>query len=207
MSNNRNEEARQLFQKAVALDPNFGAAFAGMAIASRNIGQQQEAEKYANEAVRHLDSMTERERYRDTRSFYYLTSDYQACVKEYGDLLTRYAGDVAARNNLALCLTYLRDMPRARAEMHRVVTILPKRALYRVNLALYAAYGGDFDTAEREAQMADELGSPLGPLALAFAQLGRGQPSQAAGNYQRLAKLPGLGALTRRGRPGRSRRL
>ena len=84
-------------------------------------------------------------------------------------------------------------MPRARAEMHRVVTILPKRALYRVNLALYAAYGGDFDTAEREAQMADELGSPLGPLALAFAQLGRGQPSQAAGNYQRLAKLPGLG--------------
>ena len=32
-----------------------------------------------------------------------------------------------------------------------------------------------------------------GHLALAFAQLGRGQPSQAAGNYQRLAKLPGLG--------------
>ena len=31
----------------------------------------------------------------------------------------------------------------------------------------------------------------VGPLALAFAQLGRGQPSQAAGNYQRLAKLPG----------------
>ena len=193
MSNNRNEEARQLFQKAVALDPNFGAAFAGMAIASRNIGQQHEAEKYANEAVRHLDSMTERERYRVRGLLYYLTSDYQACVKEYGDLLTRYAGDVAARNNLALCLTYLRDMPRARAEMHRVVTTLPKRALYRVNLALYAAYGGDFETAEREAQMADELGSPLGPLALAFAQLGRGQPSQAAGNYQRLAKLPGLG--------------
>ena len=45
LSNNRNEEARQLFQKAVAFDPNFGAAFAGMAIASRNIGQQQEAEK------------------------------------------------------------------------------------------------------------------------------------------------------------------
>jgi hypothetical protein len=52
--------------------------------------------------------MTERERYRARGLLYYLTSDYPACVKEYGDLITRYAGDVAARNNLALCPTYLR---------------------------------------------------------------------------------------------------
>ncbi len=33
--------------------------------------------------------MTERERYR-TRGFYYLiTDDYQACVKEYGNLITQ----------------------------------------------------------------------------------------------------------------------
>src|SRR5262245_38318162 len=193
MSNNRNEEARQSFQRAIGRDPNFGAAYSGLAIASRNMGLQQEAEKYANEAVRRLDRMTERERYRARGLLYYLTSDYPACVKEYGDLLTRYAGDVAARNNLALCLTYLRQMPRALAEMRRVVSILPKRALYHLNLALYAAYGSDFQAAEPEARAADEMGSPLGPVAIAFAQLGGGQVAQAAESYQRLAMAGGLG--------------
>ena len=193
LSNNRNEEARQSFQSALKLDPNFGAAYSGMAIASRNMGLQQEAEKYANEAVRRLDRMTERERYRARGLLYYLTSDYQACVKEYGDLLTRYAADVAARNNLALCLTYLRQMPRALGEMRRVVSILPKRALYHLNLALYAAYGGDFQTAEQEARTSEEMGSALGPVATAFAQLGRGQVTQAADSYRRLAMTGGLG--------------
>ena len=135
------------FAKAVALDPNFGLGYAGMAIASRNLDKQQDAEKYIKEAVRHLDSMTERERYRTRGLFYYLTSDYQQCVKEYGELIARYAADAPARNNLALCLTHLRSMPRALDEMRQVVKILPKRALYRVNLALYAAYSGDAQTA------------------------------------------------------------
>ena len=34
------------------------------------------------------------------------SSDYQSCVKEYGDLIARYASDAAARNNLALCATF-----------------------------------------------------------------------------------------------------
>ena len=49
--------------------------------------------------------MTERERYRTRGLFYFITGDYQACVKEYGDLIARYAADAAARNNLALCST------------------------------------------------------------------------------------------------------
>jgi hypothetical protein len=44
--------------------------------------KQQDAEKYIKEAVRHLDGMTERERYRTRGLFYYLTSDYPSCVKE-----------------------------------------------------------------------------------------------------------------------------
>ncbi len=76
-----------------------------MAMAARNLDKQQDAEKYAQEAIRHLDGMTERERYRARGLYYYITNDYQACVKEYGDLIARYAADAAARNNLALCLT------------------------------------------------------------------------------------------------------
>jgi tetratricopeptide (TPR) repeat protein/tRNA A-37 threonylcarbamoyl transferase component Bud32 len=185
LSDNRPEDARRRFQEAVDRDPNFGLAYAGMAIASRNIGQQQDAERYIREAVRHVDGMTERERYRTRGLFYYVTSDYPQCVKEYGDLIARYSADAAAHNNLALCLTYMRQMPRALEEMREVVGILPRRALYRLNLALYAAYSSDFQTAEQEAAAAQELESPLGFLADAFAQLGQGRVSQAAASYER----------------------
>ena len=135
LSRSKYEDALQTFSKAVALDPNFGLGYAGMAIASRNLDRQQDAEKHIKEAVRHLDGMTERERYRTRGLFYFITGDYQACVKEYGDLIARYAADAPARNNLALCLTYLRELPRAVGEMQEVIKILPKRTLYRENLA------------------------------------------------------------------------
>ncbi len=194
LSRNKSDEALQSFSRAVALDPSFGLGHASMAIASRNLDRQQDAERYIKEAVRHVDGMTERERYRTRGLFYYITGDYQACVKEYGDLVARYAADVGARNNLALCLTYLRNLPQALDEIQRAVAILPKRALYRLNFALYAAYAGDFQTAEQEARTAQELGSPMALLSSAFAQLGRGQLSQAAESYQQLAKVNDQGA-------------
>jgi tetratricopeptide (TPR) repeat protein len=193
LSRNRYDEARQGFGRAVERDPSFGLAYAGLAIASRNLDSQQDAEKYVREAVRHLDGMTERERYRTRGMFYFLTNDYQACVKEYGDLIARFSADAAARNNLALCLTYLRDMSRAVQEMRQVVKILPNRGLYRVNLALYAAYSGDFPAAEQEARGMQDPGI-FGLLALAFAQLGQGHLPQASETYQSLAKIDEQGA-------------
>ena len=65
-------------------------------------------------------------------------------------LIARYAADAAARNNLALCQTHLRHMPQAVQEMRQVVKILPYRALYRENLALYEDYAGEFAVAEQQ---------------------------------------------------------
>ena len=188
LSNSRFDQALQSFSKAVEQDPKFGLAYGGMAMAAWNLDKRSEAEKYAQEAVRYLDRMTERERYRTRGLFYVITSDYQQCRKEYEDLIARYAADAAAHNNLALCSTYLRDMPKALDEMRRAVTILPKRALYRLNLALYAAYAGDFKTAAEEAQTAQKLGSPIALLGVAFAHLGQGQLPQATEAYEQLAR-------------------
>jgi len=114
-------------------------------------------------------------------------------VKEYGDLIARYSGDAAARNNLALCLTQLRDMPRAVEEMRQVVKILPNRALYRENLAQYLAYSGDFTNAEQQARAMQEPGL-FGVLPLAFSQMGQGQLPQAAATFGSLAKIDEQGA-------------
>lgn len=182
------EDALQGFSKTVALDANFGLGYAGMAIASRNLDRPQDAEKYIKEAVSHLDGMSERERYRTRGLFYYITGDYQACVKEYFDLIARYAADAPARNNLALCLTFLRDLPRAVTEMRQVVTLLPNRALYRENLALYAAYSSNFRTAETVAREMKEP-TAFGLEALAFSQLLQGQLREAAETYDRMGKF------------------
>jgi tetratricopeptide (TPR) repeat protein len=193
LSRSKFDEALQGFSKAVALDPNFGLAHAGMAITSRNLDRQEDAEKYVKEAIRHLDGMTERERYRTRGMFYFLTNDYQACVKEYGDLISRYSADAAARNNLALCLTHLRNMPRAVDEMRQVVKVLPNRALYKENLAQYLAYSGDFKAAEQQARAMQEPGL-FGVLPVAFSQMGQGQLPQAAATFESLAKIDEQGA-------------
>ena len=57
LSNSKFDEARQNFGEAVKLDPNFGLAYAGMAIASANMGQPQEAATYVQEAIRHVEIM------------------------------------------------------------------------------------------------------------------------------------------------------
>ena len=194
-TNNRFADAFENFSKAVELDPKFGAGYIGMAAMSRNLGRPQEAQKYSEEALRYLDGMTERERFNARGMLYLGTGDYQQCVKEYTDLVNRFAGDVYARNRLAICATHLRDMREAVQEMKEVVKFVPKRAIFRVNLALYESYGGDFQAGEQEARAAQDLGSPLGLQPLAFAKLGQGQPSQASEAYQALGRAEALGSL------------
>ena len=193
LSRSQNEEARGYFHKAVALDPNFGLAHAGLAITSRNLDRHQEARKHAEEAVKHLDGMTEREQFRTQGLYFYITNDYQACEKQYSDLTSKYKADAAARNNLALCQTYLRRLPEAIQQMHEVVGILPNRPLYRENLSTYMSYNSDFENAEKEARQIEPQGV-FTLLALAFSQMGQGQVAQAALTYERLEKMDELGA-------------
>ena len=61
LSQSKFEDARLRFSNAVARDPNFGLAYAGLAIASRTSDKPEDAENYIKEAMKHLDGMTERE--------------------------------------------------------------------------------------------------------------------------------------------------
>ena len=166
-----------------------------MLFRSLNLGKTQDAEKYFQQALSHLDGMTERERYNTRGVYYRLTGDFQQCEKEYTDLIARFDGDVLAHNNLALCSSLIRNMPKALSEMRRAVEILPKRALFRINLALFAIYGGDFQTGEQEAHAAQELASPLSLLPLAFAQAGQERLADAAESYRNLGKVESLGPV------------
>ena len=191
LGSGHNDEALKAFSQTVDLDPNFGFAYAGLAVSARNLGRPQDAEKYIRQAITHIDHMTERERYRTRAYLYLLTGDSQKCVDEYGALLSRYPSDSGANNNVADCFTRLRNMPRAVEETRKAVNILPKLATYHVNLALFSAYGGDFKTAAAEAKATEQLNPSYayGYLAEAFADLGSEQIAQADVVYQKITSI------------------
>lgn len=162
-----------------------------MAAASEGLDRHEQAVEDIKRAVGSLSGVTERERYRIRGLSFLLTGDRQKCVDEYSALIARFASDTAAHNNLAICSKHLRNLPKAVEEMKKAVAILPKRALYHVNLALYAAYNSDFSTSEHEAQEVQKLNPnyPAGFNALAFSQLGLGRVADAAATFQRLENV------------------
>ena len=74
--------------------------------------------------------------------------------------------------------------------MRRAVQILPRRALYHGNLAVYLSYATEFKAAEEEAWAMQEP-TLLGMTALAFAQTGQGQLAEAHQTYQAIDKFDG----------------
>jgi tetratricopeptide (TPR) repeat protein len=192
-SNGAVEEARQHYQKTVELDPNFGLGYQGLAIMSRNLGRLQDADKYASEALKHLERMTGRERLAVRASYYLMTGDYQQCAKEYGELIGQYAADAVAHSNRAGCLSKLRNMREAVDGGRRAVEILPRRATLRANLAMLATYSGDFETAEKEASSLQDP-TDLSTLAVAFAKLGQGLLPDATDTYRKVGTISARGS-------------
>jgi tetratricopeptide (TPR) repeat protein len=189
-------EALKHSSQAVDLDPNFGMAYTVIASASRNLGQLQDAEKYAREAIKHTLNMTERERYRTRAYLYLLTGDQQKCVDEYGTLLEKYPSDTGAFTNIGACYLHLHNIPKALDAARRAVAILPRRAIYHANLAYFSAYTGDFQTAGNEAAETQKLGYPTGLLFEAWVALAQGKVPEAADAYHRFEKANSSDATT-----------
>ncbi len=188
--------ALQSFSKAAELDPNFARAYAGMAASSRNLGNAQDAEKYAKLAMEHVDRMTERERYRIRGLYYIATEKWQNCVEEYSELLKQYPADNIGHLNLAMCFGYLYNFPRALEEARRAVELAPKDLMARVNFSLTACFTGDFQTCERGGREVQRLNPSYdeGYLVQAYAQQGQSQMAQADETYRELEKLGVVGA-------------
>ena len=192
-SNGRFEEARADALKMIELDPTFGTAYQLLAVASKSTGRLDDAKKYIAQAIEHRSTMTEREKLTTMGMSFRFSGDYQACVKQYSELIAQYAQDVSAHNQLALCASLLHDLQKARDEMKQIVDIVPNRTVFRTNLALYSAYAGDFKTAETEASKVKES-NVFARLALAFAYMGGGRLDEAAATYQEMAKSGAQGA-------------
>lgn len=182
------QDAFTSFQKAAELDPNLTWAYTGMAAMDQNLGKPEDALKYMQQAMQHVDSMTEREQYRDRGLYYRIAGDWQNCVQEYTQLVTRYPADRVGQNNLSICYTQLRNAPKALEAAKRAVEIVPKGVGPRLNLAFISAFAGDFAGSEKEARTALSINpkAAQGYLVLAEAQIGEGQIDNATQSYHQL---------------------
>ena len=184
---NRDEEAIEAYQRALADDPRLGRAYAGWASSAIKLGRTREAEELYQKAFSLVDRMSEREKFR-TFGVYYLNvaRNYENAIENFGSLVAKYPADGAAHNNLALANFYLLRFDEARAEGKRVIDIYPRSGLYRYNYALYAMYAGDFSTAASEGRTALETNPNLQKayLAIAMAALAGGKFDEARSAYE-----------------------
>ena len=186
------DQAIEHYQKAVALDPDMGRAYAGLAASFANLGRTQDAEGEYKIAMSKLDRMTEREKYRTRGGYYLLTRNWDRAIDELSALVKQYPADTAGLANLAIAYLYKRDMKRALAEGRRASEIYPKNVIRRDNVALFAMYAGDFDMAAKEAAEVLTLNPEFAKafVATALSELAEGHPEQAAATYRKLAALP-----------------
>jgi tetratricopeptide (TPR) repeat protein len=149
---NKDVEALPIYQKAVEADPEFARAYSGWGLSAFKLGQRSEATDKWNQALKLLDRMTERERYRTLGLYYSVVSrNYDKAIENYSQLVTLYPADGAAHNNLAISYFMTLNFQKALEEGQRVLDVYPQDVQFRANYALYAMYASDFKTAVEEA--------------------------------------------------------
>jgi len=191
------EDALVAYQEAVASDPEFGRAYAGMGVVYGNLRREDAAEESYQKAFKNLDRMSERERYRTLGGYYLLVShNYEKAIENYQTLVDLYPADGGAYSNLGYAYHMVRDFDKAVEAGRRSVELDSSNLIKRINYAIYATYAGDFETAIAESETVYEqnpdFGYALFTLGRAAAAAGDQQTARDA--YARLTESGGMGS-------------
>jgi len=190
------QEAIPIYRHAIQLDPEFGRAYAGLAVCHLNLNQIEDAKKHYEKAFSLIDRMTDREKYRTRGGYYLLTRNYKKAAEEYEALSSEFPSDPAGPTNLAFAYFYGRDMPKTLEIGRQAVEAHPDNTLIRANLALYAMYASDFETAATEAAIVLESNPSYETayVPAAMALIDKGDFVAAGEVYDRLRQVSPYGA-------------
>jgi serine/threonine protein kinase/tetratricopeptide (TPR) repeat protein len=203
-ANRMDQEALDSFREAVELDPNFGRAYAGMGVTYFNLKDIENAQAAYDKALKLLDRMSDRERYRTLGSYYLgVALNYEKAVETYEALIKQFPADEVAHANLSLSYLYTGDVPRAIEQVREVLKLNPRSLSDRYNLAIQSVYAGDFAGALAEGARAikDSPTYEQPYLPVALATLYQGDLDGARATYERVEGVsPFGGSLGRLGR-------
>ena len=190
------KEALEGYNKALKLDPQLGRAYAGLGAVSSAMLNRDDSVKYYKQALGLIDRMTDREKFRTRGGYYAAIGDNDKAKEQYEALVKQFPADSNALSNLAVVVANQRDMTRALELGRKASAIYPNNVLRRNNVALFALYGGDFETAEKQAK--DVLSTLNKDYVKAFfvtamAQLGTGRPAEAEATWLQLQNVSAIG--------------
>ena len=191
------EDALVAYQEAVASDPEFGRAYAGMGVVYGNLRRETEAEESYQKAFQRLDRMSERERYRTLGGYYLLVShNYEKAIENYQTLVDLYPADGGAFSNLGYAYHMVRQFDRAVEAGRHSVELDSGNLIKRINYAIYATYAGDFETAMAESETVYEQNPDFGYalFTLGRAAAAAGDPPSALDAYALLTESGGMGS-------------
>jgi len=139
-----------------------------------------------------IDRMTDREKFRTRGGYYSAIGDTNKAQEQYEALVQQFPADSNALSNLAVVISNQRDMKRALELGRKASNIYPANVLRRNNVALFAMYAGDYETAEKQAK--DVLANLKNDyvkayFVVAMAQLGTARPAEAEATWQNLEKV------------------
>ncbi len=156
------------------------------------------------EALKRVDKMTEREKYRTLGTYYLLVArNYEKAIENYEALLKGYPADSAGHGNLGMAYMLTGSPERAVAEARAVLKIYPRNQRQRRNLALYLMYSGQFDEAIKQGTdiVQETPNYAIGYLPVALSKLALGDVAGADATYAQMAEQGEVGAsLARLGR-------
>jgi tetratricopeptide (TPR) repeat protein len=187
---NRLDEALGAYRRAISLDPGFGRAYAGMAVVYNDLKDDAQKNAAYDAALKHLDRMTEREKYRTLGTYYLLTArNYEKAVETYQTLLQLYPADTAGHGNLGMAYMLMGHPDRAANEARAALKIYPKNLKQRYNLSLYQMYAGEFDNAIRDGSkiIAETPSYAIGYYPVALSMIATGNIAGASKTYETLA--------------------
>jgi tetratricopeptide (TPR) repeat protein len=204
-ANRQDREALDAFQEALRLDPSFGRAYAGMGVLYFNAKDVANAQAAFDKALKLVDRMSDREKYRTLGSYYLgVALNYGKAVETYEALVKRYPADEVAHANLSLAYLYTGDVPRAIEQVREVLKLNPRSASDRYNLAIQSVYAGDFPGAlvEGTRVIKEQPAYEQPYLPVALAELYGGDLKAAERTYEKVEELSPFGASL--GRLGRA---
>jgi eukaryotic-like serine/threonine-protein kinase len=192
------KKARQYYEDAIKIDPNFAAAYAGLADSYWDTPDRPanevmpKAKKYAQEALA-LDDSLARAHTALASILFYGDWDWNAAEKEFNRALELNPSDAEAHRMYSIFLSAMTRFDRAEREIEATQTLDPL-SVYNQTTAGWVLYcARKYDQAAQQCQKALELvpNSDGAHACLGYTYLGKGSYQQAIEEFQKAMTLSG----------------